>query len=50
MALLLGGCAVWGVAGAGWGLGLGLGSAAKGAAGWLPVTRLGVPADVAAAA
>ncbi|MEU3723608.1 hypothetical protein [Streptomyces sp. NPDC031705] len=46
--LLLGGYAVWGVAGAAWGLALG--SAAKAAAGWLRVVRLRVPAEVAAAA
>ncbi|MFJ3881515.1 hypothetical protein ACIPW5_29200 [Streptomyces sp. NPDC090077] len=48
VALLLGGYAVWGVAGAAWGLALG--SAAKAAAGWLRVARLEVPAGVAAAA
>ncbi|MCX5375745.1 hypothetical protein [Streptomyces sp. NBC_00091] len=46
--LLLGGYALWGVAGAAWGLALG--SAAKAAAGWLRVARLKVPAEVAAAA
>ncbi|MFF5704856.1 hypothetical protein ACFY7H_20460 [Streptomyces sp. NPDC012794] len=46
--LLLGGYAVWGVAGAAWGLALG--SAAKAAAGWLRVGRLKVPAEAAAAA
>ncbi|MFD6886155.1 hypothetical protein [Streptomyces sp. NPDC059957] len=40
--LLLGGYAVWGVAGAAWGLALG--SAAKAAAGWLRVARLPAPA------
>ncbi|WP_327304454.1 hypothetical protein OG730_13395 [Streptomyces sp. NBC_01298] len=44
--LLLGGYAVWGVAGAAWGLALG--SASKAAAGWLRVARL--PAPEAAAA
>ncbi|MGW5401319.1 hypothetical protein [Streptomyces sp. NPDC003952] len=39
--LLLGGYAVWGVAGAAWGLALG--SASKAAAGWLRVARLPVP-------
>ncbi|WP_405978519.1 hypothetical protein [Streptomyces sp. NBC_00158] len=48
VALLLGGYAVWGVAGAAWGLALG--SAAKAAAGWLRVARLKVPAEAAAAA
>ncbi|MFD0355993.1 hypothetical protein ACFVHW_19995 [Streptomyces sp. NPDC127110] len=48
VALLLGGYAGWGVAGAAWGLALG--SAAKAAAGWLRVARLEVPAEVAAAA
>ncbi|MFD8021160.1 hypothetical protein ACFV6G_12130 [Streptomyces lavendulae] len=49
VALLLGGYAVWGVAGAAWGLALG--SAAKAAAGWLRVARLETPApEVAAAA
>ncbi|GLV81074.1 membrane protein [Streptomyces lavendulae subsp. lavendulae] len=49
VALLLGGYAVWGVAGAAWGLALG--SAAKAAAGWLRVARLEAPApEVAAAA
>ncbi|CAM5585852.1 hypothetical protein SAVIM338S_05117 [Streptomyces avidinii] len=43
--LLLGGYAVWGVAGAAWGLALG--SAAKAAAGWLRVARLDVPAPAA---
>ncbi|MEU8436079.1 hypothetical protein AB0F18_24880 [Streptomyces sp. NPDC029216] len=46
--LLLGGYALWGVAGAAWGLALG--SAAKAAAGWLRVGRVEVPAEVAAAA
>ncbi|MET9610685.1 hypothetical protein ABZZ17_37335 [Streptomyces sp. NPDC006512] len=41
VALLLGGYAVWGVAGAAWGLALG--SAAKAGAGWLRVARLEVP-------
>ncbi|MER5760692.1 hypothetical protein [Streptomyces sp. NPDC002082] len=40
--LLLGGYAVWGVAGAAWGLALG--SASKAAAGWLRVARLPAPA------
>ncbi|MGW7452610.1 hypothetical protein [Streptomyces sp. NPDC054787] len=40
--LLLGGYAVWGVAGAAWGLAAG--SAAKAGAGWLRVSRLPVPA------
>ncbi|MGW7458192.1 hypothetical protein [Streptomyces sp. NPDC054797] len=40
--LLLGGYAVWGVAGAAWGLAAG--SAAKAGAGWLRVTRLPAPA------
>lgn len=44
--LLLGGYALWGVAGAAWGLALG--SASKAAAGWLRVARL--PAPEAAAA
>ncbi|MFE2246856.1 MATE family efflux transporter [Streptomyces lavendulae] len=49
VALLLGGYAVWGVAGAAWGLALG--SAAKAAAGWLRVARLETPApEVATAA
>lgn len=43
--LLLGGYAVWGVAGAAWGLALG--SAAKAAAGWLRVARLDAPAPAA---
>ncbi|MFZ3472969.1 hypothetical protein ACODT3_11465 [Streptomyces sp. 4.24] len=42
VALLLGGYAAWGVAGAAWGLALG--SAAKAAAAWLRVARLPVPA------
>ncbi|MBT2466529.1 hypothetical protein J7E97_01280 [Streptomyces sp. ISL-66] len=45
VALLLGGYAVWGVAGAAWGLALG--SAAKAAAGWLRVARLETPAPTA---
>lgn len=45
--LLLGGYAVWGVAGAAWGLALG--SASKAAAGWLRVARLPVPAPAAGA-
>ncbi|MET9463223.1 hypothetical protein ABZY44_00115 [Streptomyces sp. NPDC006544] len=45
VALLLGGYAVWGVAGAAWGLALG--SAAKAAAGWLRVARLDAPAPAA---
>ncbi|WP_327255031.1 hypothetical protein [Streptomyces sp. NBC_01244] len=44
--LLLGGYAVWGVAGAAWGLALG--SASKAAAGWLRVARLPSPAPAAA--
>lgn len=49
VALLLGGYAVWGVAGAAWGLALG--SAAKAGAGWLRVARLETPApEVATAA
>ncbi|MFF6940666.1 MATE family efflux transporter [Streptomyces lavendulae] len=49
VALLLGGYALWGVAGAAWGLALG--SAAKAAAGWLRVARLETPApEVATAA
>ncbi|MFF4322523.1 hypothetical protein [Streptomyces sp. NPDC001568] len=48
VALLLGGYAVWGVAGAAWGLALG--SAAKAAAGWLRVVRLEAPAAEAAPA
>lgn len=43
--LLLGGYAVWGVAGAAWGLALG--SASKAAAGWLRVARLPAPAPAA---
>ncbi|MGW7349431.1 hypothetical protein [Streptomyces sp. NPDC054854] len=43
VALLLGGYAVWGVAGAAWGLALG--SAAKAGAGWLRVARLEVPSQ-----
>ncbi|MFD9456530.1 hypothetical protein ACFWBC_25965 [Streptomyces sp. NPDC059985] len=43
VALLLGGYAVWGVAGAAWGLALG--SAAKAGAGWLRVARLDVPSQ-----
>lgn len=43
--LLLGGYAVWGVAGAAWGLALG--SATKAAAGWLRVARLDPPAPAA---
>lgn len=46
--LLLGGYAVWGVAGAAWGLALG--SASKAAAGWLRVARLRVPAPAGASA
>ncbi|MCX5194273.1 hypothetical protein OOK31_10250 [Streptomyces sp. NBC_00249] len=47
VALLLGGYAVWGVAGAAWGLALG--SAAKAGAGWLRVARQGArPQDGAA--
>ncbi|MFG2995811.1 hypothetical protein [Streptomyces sp. NPDC048340] len=45
--LLLGGYALWGVAGAAWGLALG--SAAKAAAGWLRVARTEAPAAPAAA-
>ncbi|MEU2829740.1 hypothetical protein ABZ667_13880 [Streptomyces lavendulae] len=49
VALLLGGYALWGVAGAAWGLALG--SAAKAGAGWLRVARLETPApEVATAA
>ncbi|MFG2389543.1 hypothetical protein ACGFYF_11765 [Streptomyces lavendulae] len=49
VALLLGGYALWGVAGAAWGLALG--SAAKAAAGWLRVAWLETPApEVATAA
>lgn len=44
--LLLGGYAVWGVAGAAWGLALG--SASKAAAGWLRVARLPAAAPAAA--
>ncbi|MEU8772999.1 hypothetical protein [Streptomyces sp. NPDC048606] len=47
VALLLGGYALWGVAGAAWGLALG--SAAKAAAGWLRAARLKVPAEPAGA-
>ncbi|MCP3757152.1 hypothetical protein NLX94_19995 [Streptomyces sp. TBY4] len=47
VALLLGGYAVWGVAGAAWGLALG--SAAKAAAGWLRVARLPAPGPAVAA-
>ncbi|MFJ3839373.1 hypothetical protein ACIPY6_28255 [Streptomyces sp. NPDC090054] len=43
VALLLGGYAVWGVAGAAWGLALG--SAAKAGAGWSRVARLEVPSQ-----
>ncbi|MFD9354845.1 hypothetical protein [Streptomyces sp. NPDC060031] len=46
--LLLGGYALWGVAGAAWGLALG--SAAKAVAGWLRVARIEVPAAPAPAA
>ncbi|MCX4781160.1 hypothetical protein [Streptomyces sp. NBC_01264] len=45
--LLLGGYALWGVAGAAWGLALG--SAAKAAAGWLRVARLPAPEPAPAA-
>ncbi|WP_371676587.1 hypothetical protein [Streptomyces sp. NBC_01276] len=49
VALLLGGYAAWGVAGAAWGLAVG--SAAKAGAGWLRVARLEAPApEVATAA
>lgn len=48
VALLLGGYAAWGVAGAAWGLALG--SAAKAGAGWLRVARLEAPAPQVAAA
>ncbi|MFD9301319.1 hypothetical protein ACFWCB_01255 [Streptomyces sp. NPDC060048] len=48
VALLLGGYAAWGVAGAAWGLALG--SATKAAAGWLRVSRLRVPAPAEPAA
>ncbi|MFI5619126.1 hypothetical protein [Streptomyces sp. NPDC051567] len=44
--LLLGGYALWGVAGAAWGLAVG--SAAKAGAGWLRVARLEVPAPAGA--